>query len=231
MTPMSLAKAWLRARQVLLLLLLLLMMTTGKFGCAANDKPVAQPVVATPPSRLADEPFDESASRTLRLLDEKLNTARLAAGKVATMPAVGDPLARREILLHAAMYRAAHESRVTHNTRFFVLDPVDERDPPDIGIDSEEFRLRVLGALDDLGSPVAWVTETWRSQGVDRFPGTGDLATRLRISILERNEETGMVIGAVGDWTAGGGASRQGVTCRWDGLIWQIERGPVRMVW
>ena len=46
-----------------------------------------------------------------------------------------------------------------------------------------------------------------------------------------RDENAGIVRGEVGDWTAGGGASRQGVTCRWDGLMWQIERDPVRMTW
>jgi hypothetical protein len=174
---------------------------------------------------------DQSAA-TLRLLDEKLNSARLAASKVATMPDVSDR-ARQEILLHASLYRAAYESRVARNLSHFVLEPVKEYNPPDIGIDSEEFRLRVLGSLDDLKVPMAWVTETWRRTGVDRFPGEEPrpLATRLRIVILIRDENAGIVRGEVGDWTAGGGASRQGVTCRWDGLMWQIERDPVRMTW
>lgn len=200
-------------------------------GCASDEKPAPTPIAPLPQARIEDQSSEEAAAVTLRLLDEKLNSARLAAGKVATMPAVRDPRGRQEILLHAALYRAAYESRVARNISHFVLDPVNEINPPDIGMDSEEFRLRVLGALDDLGSPVAWVTETWRSQGVDRFPGTGDVATRLRISILRRDENAGVVSGEVGDWTAGGGASKQGVTCRWDGLMWQIERGPVRMVW
>lgn len=150
------------------------------------------------------------------------------------MPAVANPRARQEILLQASLYRAAYDSRVSRSTSHFVLDPVKESYPPDIGIDPEEFRLRVLGSLNDLGVPIAWVTETWRSKGIDRFPGVGDpgpLATRLRITIISRDENTGVVSGEVGDWTAGGGASKQGVTCRWDGLTWQIERDPVRMVW
>lgn len=218
-----------RHRAAGLLALVCLSLTSG---CASQDAPAPSPsAIATPTPVEQSNASEEAAAVTLRLLDEKLNSARLAAGKVATMPAVRDPRARQEILLHATLYRAAHESRVARNISHFVLDPVNELNPPDIGMDSEEFRLRVLGALDDLGSPVAWVTETWRSQGVDRFPGTGDVATRLRISILRRDENAGVVSGEVGDWTAGGGASKQGVTCRWDGLTWQIERGPVRMVW
>jgi hypothetical protein len=201
-------------------------------GCGSTGKPSAP---APPPSRVAEQPSEPDPSAvTLRLLSEELNSARLAASKVATMPAVGDPRARQEILLHAAMYRAAYESRVARNTSHFVLDPVKEANPPDIGINPEEFRLRVLGSLNDLGVPMAWVTETWRSQGVDRFPGVGDpgpVATRLRITIVVRDVDSGVVKGEVGDWTAGGGASKQGVTCRWDGLSWQIERDPARMVW
>jgi hypothetical protein len=221
-------------------------------GCGSDQKPPA--TTAPPASRIEDraDPIQDQSTVTLRLLAEELNSSRLAANKIASMPAVSDPRARQEILLHASMYRAAYDSRVSRSTSHFVLDPMKENHPPDIGIDPEEFRLRVLGSLDVIGAPIAWVTETWRSQGVDRFPeppGAGDsgspgspgssappappgpVATRLRISILERDENTGIVIGEVGDWTAGGGASKQGVTCRWDGLTWRIERDPVRMVW
>ncbi len=202
-------------------------------GCRSTTKP---PAASPPPSRINDpgDLVDDQSSVTLRLLSEELNSARLAANKVATMPGVNDPRARQEIALHASMYRAAYDSRVSRSTSHFVLEPVKEDHPPDIGVDPEEFRLRVLGSLNDLNVPIAWVTETWRSTGVDRFPGVGDpgpVATRLRIAITLRDENTGVVIGEIGDWTAGGGASKQGVICRWDGLAWQIERDPVRMTW
>jgi hypothetical protein len=182
-------------------------------------------------ARTTAAPASEAASETLRLLAAELNSSRIAASRVASMPAVRNAFARREILLHAAMYRAAFETNVGDWTEHFVLEPVRESNPPDLGIEPEEFRLRVLSALSDLGSPVAWVTETWRSRAVDVFPGTAERATRLRISILERDENAGTVTGEVGDWTADIGASRQGVRCRWDGLAWQVERDPVRMVW
>ena len=212
-----------------------MLLTIALCSCGAPEKPASSNASASPPPVQIDvRPVEEDQSAaTLRLLDEKLNSARLAAGKIATMPDVSDTRARQEILLHASLYRAAYESRVARNLTHFVLDPVKENDPPDIGIDSEEFRLRVLGSLDDLKVPIAWVTETWRRTGVDRFPGEEPrpLATRLRIVIFSRDENAGIVRGEVGDWTAGGGASRQGVTCRWDGLMWQIERDPVRMTW
>lgn len=204
-------------------------------GCGPKAKP---PIATPPPSPARVEeaaaPEADQSAVTLRLLAEELNSARLAANKVATMPGVSDPRARQEIALQASMYRAAYDSRVSKTTGHFVLDPVKEDHPPDIGVDPEEFRLRVLGSLDDLGVPIAWVTETWRSTGVDHFPGLGEpgpVATRLRITITQRDEHAGIVLGEVGDWTAGGGASKQGVTCRWDGLTWQIERDSVRMTW
>lgn len=197
-------------------------------GCKSDNHTTANPPTAqrTP----AQSPVDDQSSTTLRLLAEELNSSRLAAKKVASMPPVKSPLARREILLHAAMYRAAYQTRVSHLERF-VLEPVSENDPPDIGLDPEEFRLRVLSALNDLGVPIAWVTETWRNRAIDYFPGSADRATRLRITIAQRNDNTGIVTGEISDWTADLGASKQRITCRWDGLMWQIDRDPLRMVW
>ena len=193
---------------------------------AADDETTQAAVAARSPA-----PTSEGSSATLRLLAAELNSSRIAASKVASMPAVQNAFAQREILLHVAMYQAAFESNVGDWTNHFVLEPVREGNPPDLGIDPEEFRLRVLSGLSDLGSPVAWVTETWRSRAVDVFPGTVERATRLQITILQRDENAGTVTGEVGDWTGDIGASRQGVVCRWDGLAWQIERDPVRMVW
>jgi hypothetical protein len=223
-----------RTRAIALMAVLGAAACAGLVGCK-SDKPGGNaapspatghhettPAAATPPAN--------EQSQTLRLLAEELNSSRIAAQRVASMPAVHSAIARREILLQAVMYRAAYETRVSHLDRF-VLEPVNENDPPDIGIDPEEFRLRVLGALNDLGVPMAWVTETWRSRGIDLFPGSSERATRLRITIAQRNESTGIVQGEISDWTADLGSSKQRVTCRWDGLAWQIERDPVRMVW
>src|SRR5688572_4511872 len=122
----------------------LLMSMVALCSCGAPEKPASSNAVSSlpPPAPIDMRPVEEDPSAaTLRLLDEKLNSARLAAGKVATMPDVSDARARQEILLHASLYRAAYESRVARNLSHFVLDPVREYNPPDIGIDSEEFRL------------------------------------------------------------------------------------------
>ena len=63
-------------------------------------------------------------------------SARSADMVVATMPPLGDEAARREILLHAAMYRAAFESNVGDSTRHFVLEPVAA--PPSVAIEEHD---------------------------------------------------------------------------------------------
>lgn len=162
---------------------------------------------------------------------DRVETAASAATMVATMPALTNPRAQQEILLQAALYRAAYQSNVGDFTRHFLLQPVEDSDPPNLGLDPGEFRRRVLAQLADLNVPIAWLPQTWRSQGVDHFPGTDSRATRLRIKIVRRDENQATVAGEVSDWTADIGASRQGVTATWDGAKWNIERDRVRLVW
>ena len=139
--------------------------------------------------------------------------------------------AEREVLLHASLYRAAYESNVGEFTKHFLLEPVVESDPPSIPIDPAEFKARVLAALSDLNVPIAWVADTWRTAGVDYFPGTRERATRLRIKIFDRNENQATVQGEVGDTTEDVGSARQKVVATWDGRRWEIERDRVRLVW
>ena len=162
---------------------------------------------------------------------DRVETAASAASIVATMPALGSVRAQQEVALQSALYRAAYENNVGDFTKHFVLQPVDDTDPPNLGIEPGEFRLRVLAQLADLNVPIAWLPQTWRSGGVDRFPGTDQRATRLRIKIIQRNENQATVAGEVSDVTADVGASRQGVIATWDGSKWNIERERVRLVW
>jgi hypothetical protein len=138
---------------------------------------------------------------------------------------------RQEVLLHAAMYRAAFESRVPGGPSYFVLEPVQEDHPPDLGAVPADFRVRVLTELAGLGAPLAWAPSTWRTPAQDFFPGTNQPATRLQIRILQRIDEQATVIGEVADRTAGIGSSRQGVIATWDGERWNIERDRVRVEW
>ncbi len=137
----------------------------------------------------------------------------------------------QEVLLHAALYRAAYESNVGDFTRHFLLEPIAESDPPNLNVDPIEFRQRVLAELKDLKARIDWMPQTWQSREMDYFPGTNELATRLGIKITKRDENQATVIGEVSDWTASVGSSRQGVTATWDGVKWNIERDRVRLVW
>jgi hypothetical protein len=214
---------------------MLMAMTLLASGCGLEQQATTAATGASsvPPPSTGDVVHSRSdeAATSLRLLAAELNSARLAAQRVETLPVVRNALARREILLNVALYRAAYQSRVSPQLEYIVLEPVRDLFPPDVGIDPEEFRLRILGALDDLPTPVAWITETWRRGGIDFFPGTTERATRLRATIIRRDDDRGSVVAEISDWTTDLGASKQQVTCTWDGLAWTLERDPVRMVW
>jgi hypothetical protein len=162
----------------------------------------------------------------------EFTTARTAQLLVATMPPVTDERPRREILLHAALYRAAWATNVGDFTRHYLLAP--RAEDPDIAglIDPPEFRLRVIAQLADIGLPIAWVPP--REAGgtrSDTFPGTKHLATRLGFDIRERSHDGLTVNGVIWDETAHVGSSRQRVTARWVDGAWHIERDRVRTIW
>lgn len=200
-------------------------------GCEAPTKPL--PPIVLSPTRSGESITTAPPPQTTTLATEPQSqhyTADRALAHMATMPPVGDLRIQQEILLHAAMYRAAYESNIGRAGRY-LIDPVREEIAPDLGVEPADFRLRVLAELADLGVPVAWVPATWQTQAADLFPGTGETATRLSITISRRDEDHAAVIGEISDRTAGAGGSRQGVTATWDGLRWNIDRDPVRVVW
>jgi hypothetical protein len=166
-------------------------------------------------------------------LPREFNDARSAAMLVATMPPLTDPQARMEIDLHAALYRAAHESNVGDFTRHFLLEPARDESSHELSMPDREFRLRVLAALASLNVPIAWAGPERQTSAPDQdfYPGTSDLATRLRIRIIQRIDEQATVLAEISDWTAHVGSSRQGVTATWDGAVWNLQRDPVRLFW
>ncbi len=137
---------------------------------------------------------------------------------------------RQEVLLHAALYRAALETSVG-GLDLFVLAPAVEAEPRNPGIDAAEFQKRVLEALSDVPGKIAWLPVDGGEQGVDLFPGTETKATRLTITITKRDEEQATVYGEAEDRTSGAASSRQGVTAIWDGEAWNVTRHSVRLVW
>lgn len=166
-------------------------------------------------------------------LPGEVNDARSAAMLVATMPPIADPRMSMEVYLHVTLYRAAYESNVGDFTRHFLLEPARDQTGFKFEMPDREFRLRVLAALNDLNVPIAWagpMRANAISEG-ETFPGTGDLATRLKVRIIRRIDDQATVMAEVGDWTAHVGSSRQGVTATWDGEAWSIERDRVRLFW
>lgn len=194
-----------------------------------SEQPV---VIAGDAPQLSDAQAQQMVPGS-ELLPAESNTARTAAMIVSTLPPIADPRQALEVQLHAAMYRAAYQSNVGDFTRHFLLEPADDRTGFVITISQREFRLRVLAALDDLNTPIAWVNPRlgMHSRDGNLFPGTNSLATRLQISINKRLEDQASVNGDVGDWTMHVGSSRQGVTATWDGREWTLQRDPVRLFW
>jgi hypothetical protein len=204
--------------------LFLVLIVLWAVGCRGATKTNA-PQASNPGSTVPQGGFDAYPAA------DRVETAESAAARVAAMPPLTSIRAQQEVGLQAALYRAAYENNVGDFTRSFLLQSIEDVDPPNLGMDPAEFRLRVLAQLADLHVPIAWLPQSWKSHGVDYFPGTTDRATRLRIRMLKRDENVATVQAEVSDWTADVGASRQTVTATWDGRKWNIERDRVRLVW
>lgn len=191
-------------------------------GAAILDEVEPAGSSAAPPPAATNEPSPAAP--------QPLMTARAAAMRVAAMPALIDARERREVLLHAAMFRAAMDSNIAGYTTHFLLEPAPESSIAPMSIDLAEFRLRVLARLD---RPI--ITAAWNPRPGDRsewtFPGTRELVTRLSIRINERIDDQATVKGEISDTTHSIGSSRQGVTATWDGERWNVERDRVRIVW
>ncbi|MHC5023206.1 MAG: hypothetical protein ACYTGG_04760, partial [Planctomycetota bacterium] len=129
------------------------------------------------------------------------------------------------------LFTAAHEANVGDFTTHFLLSPPGEL-PARLAIDHREFRLRLLAATATWGEPVAWTTPpNLPDPGVEHFPATRELATRLTVRILERDAAADTVRAEIGDVTAHVGGSRQRVSATWDGEQWTLKIDPARIVW
>ena len=150
--------------------------------------------------------------------------------EIQTSQPIGVLRVSQEVLLHATLYRAAFDARVG-DAAHFILEPISEDFPPDLGVEPAEFRSRVLEQLTDVQPPVAWAPSTWRTHVADVFPGTNERATRLTARIISRDDDQATVTAEIGDRTADSRSSRQTVTATWDGVDWRIERGRATVVW
>lgn len=195
--------------------------TLANSGCKSADKPITSPSPASP-----SVTHDASSVDGKSPSESTPPIGALEAGEVQ----VGELRISQEVLLHAALYRAAFAARVGE-ARHVILEPVSEQHPPNLGVDPSEFRSGVLVELRDLGMTVAWAPSTWRTQAADVFPGTDEPATRLTAAIISRDEDQATVTAEIGDRTAGSLSSRQRVTATWDGARWRVERGRARVIW
>lgn len=196
-------------------------------GCASGPKDDGSAMEDRPPARPTSAAIDG--------LTAENNSARAAAMIVATWPPVDDPATRVEIDLQASLYRAAHRDNVGEITSHFLLEPLPESQMPPLAIPRRAFRLRVLAELADLGVPIAWTTiDTAPTPGSVSYPGTRELATRLRVSIVSRDPDDpdGLtVVADLADFTGHVGASRQRIEATWTDGVWELDRIGARTVW
>ncbi len=196
-------------------------------GCEAP--PARQSSPTAPPWTLTTSPIPGPGAD----LPAELNSARAAAMAVVTMPAVSDARTRREIRLHAALYKAAYHTRLADAAERFLLDEADAAPIDLLPITLREFRLRVLSAMAGLGFPAAWAR--WESDPTGRsyepFPHSREPVTHLGFRVIERIEGQATIIAEVSAHTPSRRSARQRVTCIWDGVDWTATPRGLRMVW
>ncbi|MHC4948293.1 MAG: hypothetical protein ACYTG1_08530 [Planctomycetota bacterium] len=193
----------------------------GAGGCK-SDAPATDADAAARPVAAVPAPPVEG-------LSPESNSARAAAMIVATMPPV-TAAARREIRLHAALYRETLAGNVGDVTEHFLLEPFGDDATARLALPTRELRLRILAELSDLRVPVAWtVADPAPDPPPTFFPGTRELATRLRVRIVERTPDE--VRAEVSDLTGHVGGSRQQVVATWADDGWEVRREGPRLVW
>jgi hypothetical protein len=196
-------------------------------GCEAP--PAKQSSPTAPPWTLTTSPIPGPGAD----LPAELNSARAAAMAVVTMPPVSNAWTRREIRLHAALYKAAYHTRLADAAERFLLDEAEAAEIDLLPITLREFRLRVLSASAGLGFPVAWAR--WEfdpaSSSYEPFPHSREPTTHLGFRVIERIDDQATIIAEVSAHTPGRRSARQRVTCIWDGVDWTITPRGLRMVW
>lgn len=173
-------------------------------------------------------------------LPNELNSAKAAALYVSSLPAVDNMWIRREISLQAALYKASYERRLGDAVNGFLLDRPVNAGIQSLAIDLDEFRLRVLAELSELGPPVEWAMQDYRSWGAihgtfeesRNVSGKGrKLPTHLSFRINERIDEQATVLAQITSSTPGGRSVRQQVSCTYNGVQWIVNLTGLRTVW
>ena len=178
------------------------------------------------------QPADTAAAAPTT--DQKIDGVEVdsnaAAPTTDDAPPIGELRVAQEVLLHAALYRAAFRARVGE-ANHFIIEPVHEAFPPNLGVDPADFRARVLEQVRDLRVPIEWAPSTWRTHVQDVYPGTEFKAMRLSARIISRDEDQATVTAEIGDQTADSRSSRQTVNATWDGKVWHVRRSGALIVW
>lgn len=204
--------------------------TTPSVG-SDPDEPSEESIEEHPPTDRADtSPMPTPHVRV------GVMTATAAAEQIRSLPPL-DETAKREIALYRTLYQAAWETNVGGHRGHYLLDP--PADPPglwapgEFDLALEAFQLYVIAGFAEFQARFAW-TPAWAAERWSEpayFPGTNRLATRLKVRILDRDDEGGTVRAEISDGTAHTGGSRQRLTARWRDGQWEVERDRVRVVW
>ncbi len=216
------------SRQIILHLLVLVCITLLAAGCHKRIRtlpPSAEVVAEHPTTPLQEKPPGAD-------LPNALNSAKAAALHISNLPAVDNLWIRREIVLHSSLYRASYERRLGDASRGFLLGRPMNADIGALAIDLDEFRLRVLAELSELGPPIEWAISSYDAVGaVDGFHGARKAPTHLGFRIIERIDDQATVLAEINSQTPRARSVRQLVSCTFDGEQWQIRPIGLRTVW
>lgn len=216
------------SRQIILHLLVLVCITLLAAGCHKRIRtlpPSAEVVTEHPTPPLQEKPPGAD-------LPNALNSAKAASLHISNLPAVDNLWIRREIYLHSALFKASYERRLGDASRGFLLDNPKNAGIEALEIDLDEFRLRVLARLSELGPPIEWATSSFDYSGaVDGFHGARKAPTYLGFRIIQRIDDQATVLAEIISRTPRARSVRQRVSCTFDGEQWQVKPIGLRTVW
>ncbi len=218
------------SRQIILHLSVLVWITLFAIGCQKRIR-------TSPPNA---EVVTEAEQSTVQL-DEKgpgadlpnaLNSAKAAALYVSSLPIVDNLWILREIGLHSSLYKASYERRLGDASRGFLLCWPMNADIGALAIDLDEFRLRVLAELSELGPPIEWAISSYDATGaIDGFHGARKAPTHLCFRIIERIDDQATVLAEINSQTPRARSVRQLVSCTFDGEQWRVKPLGLRTGW
>lgn len=218
------------SRQIILHLSVLVWITLFAIGCQKRVRTSSPSAVVVTEAEQSPVQLDEKGPGAD--LPNELNSAKAAALYVSNLPTVDNLWIRREIGLHSSLYRASYEWRLGDSSRGFLLGRPKNADIGALAIDLDEFRLRVLAELSELGPPIEWAISSYDATGaVDGFHGARKAPTHLSFRIIKRIDDQATVLAEISSQTPRARSVRQQVSCTFDGEQWRVKPVGLRTVW